>query len=137
MWDKAVDDCLAALRFVPDWFVISKMIKKLFTALYADENTFYFNEDSSNVTFCCNDIGIFSVNLNNFNLDDTNYEEDDSDTVILIRLLAWHIKFKKQKVLKNISEELIIIAWHPKGRWKICVSEDEKKEIDPIFIEKL
>ena len=25
MCDKAVDDCLAALKFVPDWFVTSKM----------------------------------------------------------------------------------------------------------------
>ena len=29
MRHKAVDDCLAALKFVPDWFVTSKMIKKL------------------------------------------------------------------------------------------------------------
>ena len=38
MCDKAVDSCLTALKFVPDWFVGSKMIKKLFTALYVDEN---------------------------------------------------------------------------------------------------
>ena len=31
---KAVDDCLDALKFVPDWCVTNKMIKKLFTALY-------------------------------------------------------------------------------------------------------
>ena len=49
MCDKAIDDCLAALKFASDWFVTSIMIKKLFIALYADENTLYFNEDSSNV----------------------------------------------------------------------------------------
>ena len=27
MYDEAVDDCLAALKFIPDWFVTSKMIK--------------------------------------------------------------------------------------------------------------
>ena len=32
---KAVDDCLAALKFVPDWFVTSNMIIILFTALYS------------------------------------------------------------------------------------------------------
>ena len=32
------DDCLAALKSVPNWFLTSKMIKKLFTAFYADEN---------------------------------------------------------------------------------------------------
>ena len=29
MSDKAVDDSLAALKLIPDWFVASKMIKKL------------------------------------------------------------------------------------------------------------
>ena len=38
MFDETVDDFLPTLNFVFDWFVTSKMIKKLFTALYADEN---------------------------------------------------------------------------------------------------
>ena len=38
MCDEAVDDFLPTLNFAPDWFVTCKMIKKLFTALYADEN---------------------------------------------------------------------------------------------------
>ena len=63
------------------------MIKKLFAALYADENTFYFNEDSSDAVFNCNQIGI---NNNNF---DNNFDEDDPDIIILIRVLAWYIKF--------------------------------------------
>ena len=46
MCNEAVDDCLAVLKLVSDWFVKSKMIKQLFTALYADENTLYFNEES-------------------------------------------------------------------------------------------
>ena len=35
--NEAVDDSLAALKLIPDWFVTSKMIEKLYTALYADE----------------------------------------------------------------------------------------------------
>ena len=27
------------------------------------------------------------------------------------------------------------IAWHPKTRWTFCMSEDKKKEIEPIFME--
>ena len=30
MCDKTVDSCFAALKFVPDWFVTSKVIKKTF-----------------------------------------------------------------------------------------------------------
>ena len=101
MCDKAVDDSLAALEFVPNWFITSKMIKKLFTALYADENKLYFNEDSSNVTFSCNGIDILSANLKSIILDDTNYEEDDLDTIILIRLLALDVEFEKREELEN------------------------------------
>ena len=32
MCDKAVDDSLAALKFIPDWFVVSKMVQN-FTLL--------------------------------------------------------------------------------------------------------
>ena len=37
-------------------------------------------------------MGILSVNLNNINLD-SNFDEDDPDTIILIRCLAWPSKF--------------------------------------------
>ena len=47
MCDKAVGDCLAALKCVPFWFVTSKMTEILFTYLHADENILYFNENSS------------------------------------------------------------------------------------------
>ena len=29
------------------------------------------------------------------------------------------------------------IVWHPKRWWDFCMSEDEKKEIEPIFTEGL
>ena len=29
------------------------------------------------------------------------------------------------------------VAWHPDRWWDWCMSEDEKKEIDPMFIEEL
>ena len=75
-----IDDCLAELKFILDWFVTSKMIKKLHTALYADDNILYFSEDSGDVIFFCNEMGIVCVNLNNINLGDTNYDEDDRET---------------------------------------------------------
>ena len=42
MCNEVVDDFLPVLKLVSDWFVISRMIKKLLTALYADENISYF-----------------------------------------------------------------------------------------------
>ena len=95
MCNKAVDDCLAALKLAPDWFVTRKMIKKLFTVLYVDENILYFNEDSSNVVFNYNETSILNIDLNCIKLDDNNFDEDDPDAIIHVRLLAGHIKFEK------------------------------------------
>ena len=41
---------------------------------------------------------ILNVDLNDIDLDN-NFDEDDPDTIIIIRLLAWHIKFEKRKEL--------------------------------------
>ena len=39
------------------------MIKKLYTALYGDENILYFDKDSGNVVFSCNEMGILNIDL--------------------------------------------------------------------------
>ena len=101
MCDEAVDNSLAALKLTPDWSVTSKIIKNLFTALYTDENILYFDEGSGNALFNCNGKGILNIDLNNINLDN-NFDEDDHDTIILIILLVWHIKFEKSKALEKI-----------------------------------
>ena len=69
--------------------------------MYADEKILYFTDDSGNVIFTCNGMGILNIDLNNINLDDANYDEDDSDTIIHVRLLASRIKFDKRKALKK------------------------------------
>ena len=81
-------------------FFTSKMIKTLFIALYTDDNIFYSNEDSGNVVYSCYKMGFLNIDLNNINLDN-NFDEDESDTTIFIRHLAWCIKFYKRKELKE------------------------------------
>ena len=41
MCDETVDDSLAALKLILDWFGTSKMIKRLYTALYADDGLLF------------------------------------------------------------------------------------------------
>ena len=106
------------------------MVKELFTALYANENILYSNKDSGYGVLSCNEMGILNIDLNNINFDN-NFDEYDPDTIILIRLMAWHIKFEKRKKLKKeLNEELMPVAWHPKRWWNFCVSRDAKK--DPL-----
>ena len=88
-------------RWLSSSIFLSCLVSKIeehYTALYADNGLFFSNEDSGTITIFCNEMGIFGVNLNNINLDN-NFDEDDSDTIILSRLLAWHSK--KYKTLKK------------------------------------
>ena len=59
-----------------------------------DENILYFNEDFGDAIFFCDEMGILSIDLNNINLDDT-FDEDDPDTIILIRIGILNLKNAK------------------------------------------
>ena len=48
---KAVDNFLPALKFVSDWFVTSKIIKKNFISYFMQMMEYFFYEESCNVTF--------------------------------------------------------------------------------------
>ena len=55
-------------------------------------------------------MSIHIIDLNNINLDN-NFNKDDPDTIILIILLAWLIKFEKCK--------LIIKKQTNKQKWEV------------------
>ena len=38
MYQETVDDCLAALKFIPDWFVTSEMYEKFNNAFHANDD---------------------------------------------------------------------------------------------------
>ena len=81
-------------------------------------------------------MGIHDIDLIQINPDDTNNDNDDPETIILITFLAWRFKFEKRKALKkSLCEELILIVRYSR-RWSNCfMSEGEEKEIDSIFTE--
>ena len=112
MCDEPVDYCIAALKFIPDWFVTRKMLEKVDNVLHANEYIFFYNEDFGKIIFVANQRHILAVDLDKINLDnDNNYDEDDAGTIIHARPLAWRSKFIKHKGFKKkISEELMPIA---------------------------
>ena len=96
MCDEAVDDCLKALKFAPDWFATSKMLERSDDALNASDDLLFFDKDFSKLTFFANQMDILGVDFDKINLDeDNNFYEDDSDTIIYVIFLAWHNKFEK------------------------------------------
>ena len=95
-----------------------------------------FNEYSDNATFPCIEMGIHDIDLIQINPDDTNNDNDDPETVILITFLAWRFKFEKRKALKNdLCEELILIVRYSRRWSNFFMTDDEQKEIDSIFTE--
>ena len=99
MSDKAVDDCLAALKFIHDWFVTSKMLENFDNALHANDDMLFYSEYFDKVTFIANQKHILAVDFDKINLDN-NFNKDDSD-IIHVQLLVWRNKFKKHKALKK------------------------------------
>ena len=53
---------------------------------------YFFDEDSGNVTFSSDEMGILNIDLNNINLNDVNFDGDFPETIIHIRVMAWHNK---------------------------------------------
>ena len=60
MCDEAVDDSLAALKLIPDWFATSKTIKG-FKLLCMQEMFTLFPWRYGDVTLCCGKIPISSI----------------------------------------------------------------------------
>ena len=51
----------------------------------------------------------------------------------LIRIAFLSSILSLKSIYKKVSEKLRPIAWHSKRWWNLCLSEDEKKEVEPIF----
>ena len=58
MWEDAVEDCLATLKLIPDWFLINEMLEKFRDDLLANYDILFFDKKFSKVTFFVNEQGI-------------------------------------------------------------------------------
>ena len=78
------------------------MIENFHDALNTNGDILFFDKDFSKAVFFADQMGILSVDLDKTNLDDYyNFADDDPETVIRVRFLAWRDKFEKRKALKK------------------------------------
>ena len=57
-------------------------------------------------------MGIFNVDLDKINVDDVDFNKDETGSRIYVRLTAWRNRFKQTKAFKKyISRELMLGAW--------------------------
>ena len=92
MYNKVVDVCLPALKFVPDWFFVNKTLVKLDNVVFSNNDTGF-----DIAAFFSDGMGIVTVNFSSISLDHYYFDEDDPTKIVLLRLIAWCNKFKKHK----------------------------------------
>ena len=97
------------------------MLEKLDDVVLSNEDIDLDDIDLDIVTFFSYSVGLCNTDLNNINLDDDNFYEDDPEIIIHVRLTAWHKACKKK-----IDKELMPIAWHPTRAWDWFMTKDEK-----------
>ena len=114
MCDKAVDAFLPKLKFVPDWFVTNKTLEKLDDVVAYNDDIDLDDIDFGTITLFSDDMGLLTKDLNNINLNADNFGEDDPETIIHVRLMAWCNRFKQRKTCKKIRWR--INAYSMEGR---------------------
>ena len=55
MCEEVVDDYLVALKFVPHWFVTSKMLRKFHDSLLANDDIVFLDKDFNKFTYFANE----------------------------------------------------------------------------------
>ena len=66
---------------------------------------------------------------------DDYYDDDGDHWNDEDKFFQWCDGYKKRRAQKApIKEQLMLIAWHPSGYWYWCVLEDEKKEMEKLWI---
>ena len=106
------------------------MLKDLHDAVSFNDDIVLVNSDSDNVSLFNDNIGLVNVDLNSGSLDDGNSDDDDDiETFINDRLLAWCTVHKQLKACtKKISKESVSVVWYLTIWWGWCMSADEKKK---------
>ena len=99
--DKAGDACVPALKFVPDWFNTNEMLEKLGNVVLSNGDIDLDDIDCDTVTFFSDGIGLVTIEFNNINLDDYNFDEGDTETIIHVRLMTWCNRSTQRKTCKD------------------------------------
>ena len=105
--DEPVHNCLAALKFIPDWFVARKMLEKLDNVLNANDDILFYNEDFDKVTFIRDQRHILAADLDEINLgNDNSFDEDDSTLLFISDFWLGVVNLKSTKHLKNDQRKI-------------------------------
>ena len=86
-------------QFVPDWLFTNKILEN--DVAFSNDDIDLRDIDSGIVTFLSVEIGVITMDFNNINLDDDNFNEDDLETIIHVRLMAWSNRYNQERQVKK------------------------------------
>ena len=79
-------------------------------------------------------MGIVGVDLEKINIGyHNNFYEDNPETLIHVRLLAWRNKFEKRKPFKKYNQRINACSMASNKWWDWCMSKDDKKRTRSNF----
>ena len=65
------------------------MLEKLDIVVFSNDDIDLDDKDSDIVTFFSDRMGLVTIGFNKINLDDDNFDEDDTETIVHVRLKTW------------------------------------------------
>ena len=104
MCEEAVDACLPAMKFVVNWFVTPKMLEDLGSTVFFNSDIDRGNVDLGILTLLNDGMDFVNVNLNNVCLDD-DFNDDDLDTICLVKLFTCCNRYKKCEAYKKEAKK--------------------------------
>ena len=117
-----------ALKFIPDWFVTSKMLEMFNNALLANDDILFFNK----VTFFANQIDILIVDRHKIN------PNGDNNLILILLFMSnfWLgiVNLKNAKHLKKDERRINACSVASSKMVELVLPEDEKKEVEPFFL---
>ena len=88
-----------------------KMLKKLDNIVFSTDDKDLDDIDSDILTFLSDGTDLVTIDLKNINLDDVNFDEDDHETIVYVRLMAWRDRYKQNKARKNCGMTRVSITY--------------------------
>ena len=76
------------------------MLEKLDKGVFSDDDVDLDDINSNIVTFFSDDMGLNTIDLNSINFDNNNFNDDDPETIIHVRFMAWCNRFQQRKACK-------------------------------------
>ena len=86
-------------QFAPNWFVMNKFPDKLDNVEFCNDGIDLPDIDSHFATFFSDEVSVITMNFNNINLDDNNFDEEDPETIIHVRLIAWCNRYNQARCI--------------------------------------